>query len=755
MRNKGKKCGKRILSAGLAAAVCATGFQLSPLLDGRTVKAQEAEYQKQLEETKVEVEEERTEDTTSYELADGTRQLVIHSSEVRYEDANGELVDYDPTLTEIKEKQTMQERSLEGYAFENTEGDRKQYLPEKLDPDTPLLLEHDDLAIQMQPVTDREDNVFGTIEAYKPVQSVKEMYTDIYEEEQEAVLCTFYEAKDESLELAYTSNTDGVKETIVLNEKPEGNVFSYRLDLDGLEPVLNEETKEVELYRKGESEEPAAVIEAPYMNDATQEAYSEDIFYDIQPQDDGTWLLIMTVDQEYLDTAQYPVVIDPTATWSGSTMIDDVYIADGDHKNHNFYAAASQAFFAGQNHSGLKLRSLIKLHDLKTTLNGKCVTSAVLNLYEAGGDAGVTVNSYALTSTRANSSATWANQPTINGTVLGTCKTTGEIGNKVVMNMTKFVQELCNGTRSYNYGIMMKSTSETNKKYGKFYGVRFTNAGKRPTLVIQYTDGPTTATSVSASPVYVRRGGTTKVTWAGINSSQLSYIQYRVQKSGQTDNLVNYSANTKIGTTSSGSANIKLGDWTDGTYYIYVRGVDKGGIKGVAKGVKVIVDSTAPAFEKASITPVTTETSYGAVYPTASWKVTEPNFRDLYYSMDQGATWKKLSTAKEGSAAIPASEFTKEGAYRIYLRAFDKAGNYKTSAGMNYYFDSQKPDGLHATLNDSGSVVTGNIKTPKLSWSDVVETHLAYVQYCVNDGTYVTAGSALQGSVQLPQSYFP
>ena len=116
--------------------------------------------------------------------------------------------------------------------------------------------------------------------------------------------------------------------------------------------------------------------------------------------------------------------------------------------------------------------------------------------------------------------------------------------------------------------------------------------------------------------------------------------QYRVQKSGQTDNLVNYSANTKIGTTSSGSANIKLGDWTDGTYYIYVRGVDKGGIKGVAKGVKVIVDSTAPAFEKASITPVTTETSYGAVYPTASWKVTEPNFRDLYYSCLLYTSWR-------------------------------------------------------------------------------------------------------------------
>lgn len=343
-------------------------------------------------------------------------------------------------------------------------------------------------------------------------------------------------------------------------------------------------------------------------------------------------------------------------------------------------------------------------------------------MYEAGGDSGVTVNSYALTSTRGNSSATWANQPTISSTVLGTCKSTGTIGNKVTMNMTKFVQELCNGTRSYNYGIMMKSTSETNKKYAKFYGVRFTTSGKRPTLVVNYVDGPTTATSVSASPNYIKKSGTTKVTWAGINTSYLSYVQYRIQKNGAEDNLVNYSSGTKIGTTGSGSANITLGSWADGTYRIYVRGVDKGGIKGVGKGVSVVIDSTNPVFDKNSVSPVTSASAYSKSIPTMSWKVTDTNFRDVYYSIDQGNTWKKLSTAKEGSAALPAADFKKTGTYRIFLRAYDKAGNYKTSAGMDYYYDNTAPKAGTVTRSTDGT----NILISLYGLSEIIDTEKVY-----------------------------
>lgn len=717
-----KRYTTRSIGLGLAAAICVTGINVTPLLEGREALAKEAAYEEQLEETKTEIEEERTEDTTTYQLADGSKELVVHAGNVRYKNEAGELVDYDPTLKKVTDTKTAQARSLEGYVYENEQGISKNYLPESLAVETPLLLENKDLAMEIQPVTENETSAFAQTKAYDEAKPVEEDYTDIYESESRELTGTMYEAKDQSLKLTYTSNTDGVKETIVLTEKPKTNVFQYILRPEGMNPILNKETGQIELYRADDEDELAAVIEAPYMDDATEDNYSEEVYYELEETEAGVYLLTMTVDESYLENAQYPVTIDPTATWSGSSKIDDVYIADGDYKNTNFYAAASQAFYAGMNHKGVKLRSLIKLNDLKKTLSGKCITSAVLNMYEAGGDAGVTVNSYALTSTRANSSATWANQPSINATVLGTCKSSGTIGQKQIMDMTKFVQGLANGSRAYNYGIMLRSTNETNKKYAKFYGVRFTTAAKRPTLVIKYVDGPATATSVTASPNYLKKGGTTKVSWEGIDSSYLSYVQYRLQVYGAEDNLVDYSSGTKIGTTASGSANIKMGDWADGKYRIYVRGVDKGGIKGTGKGVSVVIDSTNPVVDKAAVSPATSASAYSAKLPTVSWKVTDTNFRDVYYSTDKGATWKKLSTAKEGSAAIPASAMTKTGLYQIYLRAYDKAGNYKNSAAMNYYYDNTAPKAETVTRDEDEKYVTVSLN----QLSETVDTNKCY-----------------------------
>ena len=61
---------------------------------------------------------------------------------------------------------------------------------------------------------------------YDEAKPVEEDYTDIYESESRELTGTMYEAKDQSLKLTYTSNTDGVKETIVLAEKPKTMVFS-------------------------------------------------------------------------------------------------------------------------------------------------------------------------------------------------------------------------------------------------------------------------------------------------------------------------------------------------------------------------------------------------------------------------------------------------------------------------------------------------------------------------------------------------
>ena len=110
----------QFLAVSLASAVCFTGMNFSPSLQAREVKAAELQQEEWLEETKVELPEERTEGTTTFQLQDGTKELVIYSEEVRYEDENGDLVDYEASLKEVEGSKTEQDASLEGYVYENT-----------------------------------------------------------------------------------------------------------------------------------------------------------------------------------------------------------------------------------------------------------------------------------------------------------------------------------------------------------------------------------------------------------------------------------------------------------------------------------------------------------------------------------------------------------------------------------------------------------------------------------------------------------
>ena len=85
-----------------------------------------------------------------------------------------------------------------------------------------------------------------------------------------------------------------------------------------------------------------AVMAPPNMNDATEEAYSEDITCEIEEKagEEDTYLISYIVDQAYLtdEERQYPVSIDPTLTWSGTAQLKDVYVCNGStYKNMNFY----------------------------------------------------------------------------------------------------------------------------------------------------------------------------------------------------------------------------------------------------------------------------------------------------------------------------------------------------------------------------------------------------------------------------------
>jgi hypothetical protein len=127
------------------------------------VASTKGEYASEQEKTEEKAEEEKntskrerilekTRNSTTYLLQDGSKEMVLYGGDVRYEDEKGKLTDYEPSLVTISKEEKVKDKELEGYEYQNKKGDTKHYLPENLTKETPLLLKKDSYEIQVRPV---------------------------------------------------------------------------------------------------------------------------------------------------------------------------------------------------------------------------------------------------------------------------------------------------------------------------------------------------------------------------------------------------------------------------------------------------------------------------------------------------------------------------------------------------------------------------------------------------------------------------
>ena len=144
MKRKLAKSWKRIVATTLIMAMILTSTSLESLAaetDGNSppVKTEKEETtEKEVVVCKENViESKNTEDSTTYDAGDGV--LVTEY--------------YGPTLKKLESR-----NDLNGYAYENTAGDQKQYFPENLTEETPILLENEDKQIRLVPVEGPEKN---------------------------------------------------------------------------------------------------------------------------------------------------------------------------------------------------------------------------------------------------------------------------------------------------------------------------------------------------------------------------------------------------------------------------------------------------------------------------------------------------------------------------------------------------------------------------------------------------------------------
>lgn len=288
----------------------------------------------------------------------------------------------------------------------------------------------------------------------------------------------YYRGIREGVDLEYILDGESLKEKIILN-KPGSNTFNFELSYEGLRLEQDENgiTWAVDSSRGNK----IMHFQKAYAEDAkgriTQNISSE--LRNIGGKD----LLVISVDEQWLSEAAFPVVIDPSIIVKEEIIdpgnIYDGYIASG-YPTNSYYTSSylHVGYLAGYN----AMRSLIKFAYLPSFPIGAKITKATLNMFMyLGSTSGTTVDVYAIASPWDVAQTNWNNQPSLGNAVLTGFSTTP---NTVwEMDITTLVRNWYQGNTA-NYGVMLKATNEASPK------VSFYSANEpvytKPKLVINY-----------------------------------------------------------------------------------------------------------------------------------------------------------------------------------------------------------------------------------------------------------------------------
>jgi len=227
-------------------------------------------------------------------LSDGSKRVDICSQKIRYQE-KGKLKEYDSSLTTMDkaDRQKLKELnhgdSLGKYIAVNKSGDSKQYFPQQLDKEAPVVMNKGKYSLSFAPIVDEKYN--SVIDGNKIT----------------------YKANGIISEYEYTSQKNGVKENIVLSSKPSKNEICFKVDSKNITLIEDQQNKCI-YFVDTESQHKVGYILPPNMKDGKGNINYDDISYKVMNSGNEI-LLKLIINKKYLKNASYPVVVDPTAVW--------------------------------------------------------------------------------------------------------------------------------------------------------------------------------------------------------------------------------------------------------------------------------------------------------------------------------------------------------------------------------------------------------------------------------------------------------
>lgn len=216
-----------------------------------------------------------------------------------------EKTDYDSSLTEISNRDKTElkkitddivEEQIDKYEYVNAKGDTKQYFAESLNDETPIILTKDNYIIRFVPSVNKSSNKTD----YGDEQNIKFSGIDNNENK------ISYENQNKKIDYEYYSLNNGVKEEVVLYEKPSTNVFEFKYELKKLKLVKDKEVNIINIVDEKTSEE-VAYIYSPNIIEQDGTLSYDNIEYNVIANSDESYSLKIEIDEEYLEQASYPL----------------------------------------------------------------------------------------------------------------------------------------------------------------------------------------------------------------------------------------------------------------------------------------------------------------------------------------------------------------------------------------------------------------------------------------------------------------
>ena len=406
-----------------------------------------------------EIKELKTKTSSTYQLDNGARLLKVNlgSEDSEMEKNGGNLKKI--TKDGRKKLKELDVRNVSNYLMSNSSETQKNNNPKELSETQGVVMENEQKIIEFTP-TDSEGKK-----------------TKVDEN------CITYKMKDGKIDYKYLSYENGVKEEIILNEKVENNIFSFKLKKEDIKLEKDDVSKEIKIIEK-ENGEAIAYIAAPNIKDNGGILDYDNVHYEIKEEKEE-YIISVVVNQEYLNDKErmYPITIDPTMVWMDNRLQSALVSSFTGHRNVNIINGENiEVQNCGRNfapYTNTEYMCFISTEGLPYTGNmdefyGARIESANLKIVESADVS----NGLGIMEIKAPkekwkiSEVTWNNRPDTYDDVWAEFASAGVKNRGHNIDLTKWAQAVSEG-KIENTGLVLRARTKGTRAY--FYGSSLNN----------------------------------------------------------------------------------------------------------------------------------------------------------------------------------------------------------------------------------------------------------------------------------------